>query len=293
MQFQGYSDNYKLMNKIPYWRFAIIMALIIQFTVIFFAPCFAEDNTDVNTKRMVVLAKQRWQTVCGNINFSDSMLFERIIYLHPQPEEKFTDFQGKMLSKYLEINHSGWIKQFFKGDLLKCLENLVPTGYYLSKSGIEPSLLLYKAQCLQTEVSIQESFNVVLLTVKIDRLEQDKGVTAADVRDILANYTNIGDSEIMNFVGEYELSDTMKEGYIFSNNQGRQIYKISDWRSDVVGFVSPQGISFLLFKVDPDVLKTELGLSYDFNWLNKGLLESDGKTLVDRNFILDDLDKKK
>jgi hypothetical protein len=217
---------------------------------------------------------QEWQIQFGAVDFSQKPLFDRMVYLHPKPESAFEPFENEVLAPAIRLNHDGWMRRFFKGELLARLENLNPAGYYMNEGRTEPSLLLFKVRLDGYAVSIQENFNVVLLSLTPEDAPSPGNHRSAVVQQLLSEWTNVGPAREAGGITLFE------DGRAFANGPIHPIHQIRDWRQDVVGFVADQGICFLFFKVDPEAPRAAMGLPYDFDWLNKGLFHEDGTTLV-------------
>lgn len=273
-----FADKAMLWNKLK----SIVIVFGIGVLVIpgfsFLVNCAGQGL--VGSNRSAETLYKKWRGIFGNVDFSDRMLFQRMVYLHPQQRNRFRKFENEILSKSIQTNHDQWVNRFFKGDLLRNIKGARPIGYYLNERRKEPSLLLFEVEFNNRKISLVENYNLVFLTVKPKNIETVKSISEEEVNLILTDWTNITVGREEDALKDFSLPEVLNNGYVFANNGGRRIQRIQDWRDDIVGFVTNRGICFMLFKIDPKAIRAERGLSYDFNWLNKGLFKEDGKTLL-------------
>lgn len=76
----------------------------------------------------------------------------------------------------------------------------------------------------------------------------------------------------------FKLPQRLKMGDVFTNRTRTIVASTRSWHEYVIGFVVKDGLCLL---IDKSVERTDMDFSYDYNWLNKGLFQADGKTLVD------------
>jgi hypothetical protein len=67
-------------------------------------------------------------------------------------------------------------------------------------------------------------------------------------------------------------------GTTFTNAQPLRVQQVTGWRDHVLGFVSEKAIWVICYKSNAG--RMEAGFHFDGTWLNRGLLQADGETLV-------------
>lgn len=221
----------------------------------------------------------KWQGMYGPVDFGEKLLFECMVYLHPQPRTSFRAFGTSNLSRTITRLHQHWLERIFSGRFYESLKDLAPSGYYLNEGRTEASLLLYELVFEGKSVTVIENFNTFFVTVKPKDHISGQDVGKEAIARLLLTWTKLDYISMSEVAEGFRLSENLKFGDVFTNRTQPRISRIGDWKDHIVGFVSKEGICLMLFKADGR--RAQLGFPYDFDWLNKGLYKKDGKTLLD------------
>ena len=292
----------------PIWTFLQVLALVLG--IILRSPVAFGADTPENQKR-IEKCVTNWQAQFGPVDFTSKERWNWMISVHPQPVISFKVFDGEILSPSITGDHQAWIQRFFKGSFLNALTNLGPSKYYVNQGRTESSLLYYELEFEGNSISIQESYEAFLMTIKPRGFDAVKGIDRAILGQMLFDWVRLnkrqppppevsflpgsgireaeeGNPFTIPYASPGELLDSLKlpaqlkVGDTFSNwtNAPENItLYLNYWQAYVVGFVGSNGVSLIVFKADYG--GPRIGRIYDFNWLNKGLFQADGKTLVD------------
>lgn len=300
-----------LCMKTKAWHPVQVLALLVGI-LLRCAVAFAADTPE-NQKR-IEKCVTNWQAQFGPVDFNSKERWNWMISVHPQPVSSFKAFDDEILSPGITGDHHTWVRRFFKGTFLNALTNLGPSKYYVNQGRTESSLLYCELEFEGNTISIQESYEAFLMTVKPRAFDASKGIDRATVGRMLFDWVRLNkrqppiratfgvpgsanffsqemDEEnpfTIPYASQAELADSfklppqLKVGDTFSNwtNAPENItLYLNYWQAYVVGFVGTNGVSLMLFKAE--YAGPRIGRIYDFNWLNKGLFRGDGKTLVD------------
>jgi hypothetical protein len=227
-------------------------------------------------------ASEKWQALLGRVDFSEEPLFNSMAYIHPQPMANIKPFEGVVLSEALKMQHSFWLNVFFKDAVLDKLQKLSPNGYYLNEGRLEPSFLLFETTYEQKKITLLENGDLVLLTVKSDGYDPGIGLTKDFLEAFLEDCLRLEEGKDREVLSDFSLQSRMAEGFTFASGNAGDFLNYRDWQDQIVGFVGSRGVSVILFKTDSKD-KTRLGIQYDFNWLNQGLLKEGENTLIDQS----------
>lgn len=108
-----------------------------------------------------------------------------------------------------------------------------------------------------------EDFNGILLEVKPKGVDIGRGISATELAEVIAAFT---------------LPPVVPYGHVFSNAGSLSVQHIYGWKDHIVGFISKDVICIMCFKAVEG--RAAVGFHYDNEWLNRGLLQADGKTQV-------------
>jgi hypothetical protein len=224
-------------------------------------------------KEIIIETSGKWQMLFGRVDFSKEPLFNSMAYLHPQPNSCIQVFEDVTLSENIKRQRSFWLNMFFKNGLRDKFQSISPTGYYLNEGREEPSFLFFETAHDGNKLSLIENGNLIFLTIKPKAYDPTSGVSQEFLSAFFVDYLNLGTQEEgKDIVREFSFPRRMTEGYIFFCRNAGDFLKYRDWRDQIIGFVGNNGVNIILFKTDSED-KTRLGIQYDFDWLNKGLLK--------------------
>jgi hypothetical protein len=224
---------------------------------------------------IIIETAEKWQMLFGRVDFSKEPLFNSMAYLHPQPSSYIQIFEDVTLSENIKRQHFFWLNMFLKNGLRDKFQSISPTGYYLNEGREEPSFLFFETAYDGNELSLIENGNLVFLSIKPKAYNPTSGVSQEFLSTFFADHLNLGTKEEgESVVRELSFPRRMTEGYIFFCRNAGDFLKYRDWRDQIIGFVGKNGVNIILFKTNSED-KTRLGIQYDFDWLNKGLLKGD------------------
>lgn len=224
-------------------------------------------------------AVQNWKSQFGPVDFAEPKMFRCMVYVQPQPKAAFTQLTTEKVSKRIPITLEIWAQEFFKGPLKEFVENWKPSRYYLNQGRLEPSLLMYEGSFEGYALTMLENYNVLFFTIAATNRSPSPGFAGREVLSILTNWLNIPDQSIDQFARRLSLPDSLSVGQVFTNRKQPEVGRIRDWRDYIIGFQSTEGLCLMLFKAQAG--RASGSFPHDFNWLNKGLFQSNQTTLVD------------
>ena len=245
-----------------------------------------ESLAEERRRKVIKEVSEKWQRELGQVDFTKKPLFNCMTYLHPKPRSCVLPFKGVALSTKVKADHGFWMGMFFKGNLLGCLQNASPTGYYLhdevkSREHGESSLLFEVAHG-QDKITLVETGHIVFMTIEPKQYDPATGVTKEFMETFIASVLNVDKEKCQSVLSGFAFPARIAEGYTFISPDGDNFLKSRDWREHLVGFVGKTGVSIILFKIkprnprDPRIIIFE---GDDGSWLRKGLLKEDGKPL--------------
>lgn len=221
---------------------------------------------------------KKWQEMFGPVNFHDELLFDCMVYLHPQAKSSFQDFKDVKLANYITWNHERWRDTLFKDSFRAALEPLTPSKYYVNEGRSEASLLYWELEFSGSAITIQEAQRAFFLLIRPKDFNVENGIEGQWIAQLLFDWVQLKYKTTDEVIKAFRLPDRLKLGEVFTNCARPDVVPIISWENHVIGFVSKQGICLMLFKADGG--RADAGFVPDFDWLNKGLLKQDGKTLA-------------
>jgi hypothetical protein len=199
-----------------------------------------------------------------------------MVYLQPKPKAAFTPLTTEMVSKRIQMDYGTWVGYLFKGQFSAFASQWKPSGYYLNQGRLEPSLLIYEGSFDGYSLTMLENYNVLFFTIAKTNRAPSTGFSGREVASILTNWLSITNLQVAR---DFSLPDSLALGEIFTNRKQPEIGTIRDWRDYILGFQSTEGLCLMIFKAQSPRMSGSF--PYDFNWLNKGLFQSNQTTLVD------------
>jgi hypothetical protein len=234
------------------------------------------SNKPVVTKEGLV---KKWQNIFSpKVDFSNDLLFQPMVYIGPQQDAELSSFGNKKLGSGLVNQRTFWLNRFFNDPIIPIADSFVPQKYYLSKKG-EASVLYYQWRYQHYSFTMYESYNGLLLRIKNDSFASFPRLSRKQLSGVLLSILKIKNISMDSISNAFKLPVILTDGNIFSNSNNR-IQLIRKWQDHIVGFVTEDDICILIFKSSE--MRSEAGFTFDANWLNKELFESDGKTRVNK-----------
>lgn len=233
---------------------------------------FTEDQTVINR------AVQKWRIQFGTVDFAEQKMFRCMVYLQPQPKAAFTRFTTEVVSKTVQMDYASWARYLFKSPFQEFAIEWKPSRYYLNQGRLETSLLMYEGVFDGYALTMIENYNVLFFTIARTNGTPSLTFSGREVATILTNWLNVT-NRIEQFIHDFSLPDSLLPGQIFTNRKQPEIGLIRDWRDYIIGFQSTEGLCLMIFKSQSP--RMSASFPYDFNWLNKGLFQSNKITLVD------------
>jgi hypothetical protein len=231
---------------------------------------FTEDQAVIDR------AVQKWRSQFGPVDFAEQKMFRCMVYLQPQPKSAFTPFTTEKRSEKLQLELQVWVRYVFKGPFNGFVSQWTPSRYYLNQGRLEPSLLMYEGSFDRYSITMLENYNVFFFTIAQTNRAPSTGFAGQEVASILTNWLSITNQQVAR---DFSLPDSVVLGQVFTNRKQPEVGKIRDWRDYIVGFQSTEGLCLMIFKAHAE--RASGSFPYDFNWLNKGLFQSNQTTLVD------------
>jgi hypothetical protein len=224
-------------------------------------------------------AVKKWQEMFGPVNFREETLFESMLYVHPQPKRSFQDFRNEQLSAEVIWGREHWLDRIFKGSFHATLRDLRPSKYYVNEGRTETSLLYLEVEFGDSTVAIEENYNAFFLNIAPKNYNVQSGIGRDQLVRLLSEWIRLKYTSPAEIIKAFRFPERLTLGDVFTNSDRSRVGLINAWEDLVVGFIAKEGICIILFKADGE--RAQFGFPSDFNWLNRGLFRSDGKTLVD------------
>lgn len=244
-----------------------IRVFVVSFFLFSCHHALAGDLSEGERDRIIADFSNAWKKYAGDIDFSGKFLFQRMLYLKPQPVEKFRKFENLQLSRSVALMHEMWLRRHFKGGLLKKLQNLRPSSYFLREGKYDESLLLYQTHFAGAEICLLENYTASLITFTPDGYDIAKGLNKEYLKQILSDWLNLDDHT--DSLEKLLRHQVYGRGIIFANKTGdSHVLPMTGWQDDITCFLTERGVSFLLFKVSPE--RAGMNIPADPGWLDKG-----------------------
>jgi len=224
-------------------------------------------------------AKQWKEMFNKDIDFDEIGLQQCMVYVYPQPEKAFQDLDDKKYAPWLLDDSAYWTGQFFRKPYRPDVRKDQPEKYYLPKRREETGLLLHEWRTPKYAFTAQESGAGVLVRIVPKGYDPTKPVTSGALADLLFDVFDLQYESADKLAAAFKLPKTLPAGTTFTNARVlHDVVFLADWRRHIVGFVGDDGIYVICYKANPGRMAAVF--DYQRDWLNRGLLEKDGKTLV-------------
>jgi hypothetical protein len=235
----------------------------------------AADDAGAAKERAV----KQWQGMFGKgIDFADMGLYRCLSYVYPQPEKAFQDLDDNKYAPWLLDDSAYWMEVFFKPVCRPDVRKALPEQYYLPKPG-ETGLVLHEWRSPKYAFKAQESGNGLLVRIVPKKHDPKKPLTAKELATLLLDVFNLPYASAEKTAAKFKLPKALSAGSTFANAPpALRVVLVSDWRDHLVGFLGQDAVYVICYKSRPG--RAQLGFPFDGTWLNRGLLQKDGKTLV-------------
>ena len=231
----------------------------------FCCSLYSQENTTVEMRNKKIISdySNMLKKIIGNVDLSEKYFFRRMVFLKPQPEDKFLEIKNNItINQDIKIHTNLFLSAVMKCKNLPALKSEYPDKYYLRKNEYEESLLMFHGKNEKISFSIQMNFSAIMINLKPNDFNKDKGITKNDVIRLIKTYTNISTiSEIEKLLFQPIYHDEIIFAY---SKYG--LSHIPNWDDDIVCFVSEKGLyifMFLLFKG-----RALAGIPRNDNWLD-------------------------
>jgi hypothetical protein len=240
---------------------------------------FCADSTSaISRETQVREVLTRWKSMYGDVPFEERYLFQCMVHVHPQPRSVFHVWSDEILSDAIVQNHRMWAARMFRGAMKLAAIEASPRAYYLNGTRTEPSLLLYELNVAGTQIGYVENGQAILLEVTLPQRRLGSSLETTDIAQALRDWIELEAASRDDIVGTFHLPSSVSVGTVFTNRTVAEVGRVREWRDYILGFVTKTGFCIILVKADPQ--RAQLGLPFDFDWLNRGLFKADGVTLL-------------
>jgi len=235
----------------------------------------AGDDKD-QTKEQAV---KQWKEMFNkDINFGEKDLYGCVSYVYPQPEKAFQNLDDKKYAPALLIDSAYWTEEFFRPAYRPDVRKDQPEKYYLPQKPGETGLVLHEWRTTKYTFTAQESGNGVLVRIVPKGYDPAKPLTGKELAALLFDVFDLKYASADEVAAAFQLPKTAPAGTTFTNAESLHVMRIGNWRRNMIGFVGDDAIYVICYKQNPGGMRA--GFFFDGLWLNRGLLEKDGKTLV-------------
>jgi len=254
--------------------FTALAGVLLCYTALSAAP--AADDADAAKESSV----KQWKEMFNkDIDFGEKDLYGCVSYVYPQPEKAFQDIDDKKYAPALLDISAYWTGEFFSPAYRPDVRKDQPEKYYLPMRQEETGLLLHEWRTPKYAFTGQESGNGVVVRVVPKGYDPAKPLTAGALANLLFEVFDLQYDSADKLAAAFKLPKTLPAGTTFTNAKKLQeVVFLGEWRRHVVGFVGDDGVYVICYKSNPG--RMAFVFEYARDWLNRGLMEKDGKTLV-------------
>lgn len=217
-----------------------------------------------------------FQKIYGQVDFRQRPLLEALVHVHPRSDNEINSFEGYRLLEISNKQHLDWMNKYFKGELLKAITAVSPSGYYLhdGSTRYETNFLSFKTKYKQNDVTMIENGQAVILTIKPDGFDPKSGIDKSFLTDVFMNDINLGISKEADIHSKFTLTDKMKEGYKFAMPDAIKYHSHHHkWKDNVLGFVGNNGVTIILMKLRDSMSSKFISFDTDRNWLKDSIIK--------------------